>query len=406
LIPNHHEGYISWEMFERIAAMISQNSIGGESPGAARRGSALLVGLLHCRRCGRKLIVTYTGRDHDVLRYVCHRGYLDNGEAKCIAFGGLGVDQAIVREVLEVVQPAAVEAAVEAHQQTHEREDQVLKALECDLEAARYEAGRAQKQYDSADPDNRLVTEELERRWNQALERVRELETRIGEHLDARPTCSPVRLEEFQNLAEDLKAVWDHPQTDNRLRKRVVRTLIEDVVADIDAESGEIILVIHWKGGVHTQLRLPRRRRGQAGSAPEDIVAAVRMLALIGSDDIIASTLNRNNLRTGRGNRWTRQRVTSLRTYHKIPVYCEENQLRDGWMNLTQAARCLGVSPKTLRIAVERGEIKGQHPLAEGAWIFNRRNLETEEAKAVGERARSRNGSPAGPNSKQENLGF
>jgi len=108
LIPGAHEGYIPWEEFEQIQRMVQQNIQGEPQPGATRNGQALLAGLLRCRRCGRKLSVRYTGNGHDVLRYCCIRGWLDNGEPRCIAFGGITVDQAIGREVLRVVQPAAI----------------------------------------------------------------------------------------------------------------------------------------------------------------------------------------------------------------------------------------------------------------------------------------------------------
>ena len=130
----------------------------------------------------------------------------------------------------------------------------------------------------------------------------------------------PCRLEltpapiSFATLADDLRAVWAAPTTDARLKKRIVRTVIREVIADIDAEAGEIVLVIHWMGGVHTELRLPRRRRGQRNSTSPDIIAAVRHLVLIANDDLIAGILNRNKLVTGHGNRWTRERVTALRS--------------------------------------------------------------------------------------------
>jgi hypothetical protein len=123
-------------------------------------------------------------------------------------------------------------------------------------------------------------------------------------------------------LADDLQTVWQAPTTDVRLKKRIVRAVIKEVVADVDAEAGEIILFLHWMGGIHTELRLPRRRRGQRDSTSQDIVTAVRQLVLIANDELIAGILNRNKLTTGRGNRWTRERVTALRSHHKIPVYC------------------------------------------------------------------------------------
>ncbi len=274
LIPGHHEGYIEWEAFQRIQEVISENNLVGDCTGAPRRGLALLNGRLHCRRCGRRMVVHYTGRDHDVLRYACHRGHLDNGEPRCIAFGGIPVDAAITEQLLRVVTPKAMEAAVLASKQEAERQDDVLRALEGDLQAAQYEAARAQKQYDATDPENRLVADELERRWNRALERVQELHFRIDMHRSSHREDPSTTLDEFENLAADLDAVWNDPSTDVRLKKRIVRTLIQDVIADVDAAAGEIILVIHWKGGVHTELRVPRRRRGQAAHTSKGVRSA------------------------------------------------------------------------------------------------------------------------------------
>ena len=125
-----------------------------------------------------------------------------------------------------------------------------------------------------------------------------------------------------------------------RLKKRLLRTLIHEVVVDVDAEAGEVILLIHWQGGVHTELRVPRRRRGQnSAQTPKDLIAAIRVLARICSDDVLASTLNRNGLLTGRGNRWTRERVTALRTHHRIACYDRDRRASEGWMNLTEAAQ-------------------------------------------------------------------
>ena len=261
-----------------------------------QNGPALLAGLLRCRRCGRKLSVRYSGNRDDVLRYACHRGFLDNGQARCIAFGGTSVDEAIAQEVLRVVQPAAVEAAILASEEETRKQDDVLQALRRDLEAARYAAERAQKQYDAADPENRLVADELERRWNQALQRVREVEAsnRAACPSSRRSYAAPTR-EQFEDLATELEAVWSCSETDVRLKKRILRTLIHEIVVDVDADAGEIILTLHWKGGVHTELRLPRRRRGQNSSqTTKEVVDAVRVLARICSDDLIAGVLNRN----------------------------------------------------------------------------------------------------------------
>ena len=217
-----------------------------------------------------------------------------------------------------------------------------------DLEAARYAADRAFRQYDAADPENRFVAGELEARWNRALTKVAACETRIAEHDAAAPSAvlPPVS---FDVLARDFQAVWSAPTTDARLKKRIVRTLIHEAVADIDDGAAEIVLTLHWVGGAHTEHRLPRRRRGQRTSTAADIVEAVRSLALIARDDVIAGVLNRNGLKTGYGNRWTRERVTSLRSSHRIPVFRDTSEGEELWLNLSQAAAVVGVAPRTLR---------------------------------------------------------
>jgi hypothetical protein len=110
-------------------------------------------------------------------------------------------------------------------------------------------------------------------------------------------------------IGADLKTVWAAPSTDARLKKRIVRILIHEVIADIDPEAAEIVLLIHWIGGVHSEIRLPRRRRGQRNRPSADVIAAVRQLVLIATDDVIAGILNRNGLLTGYGIGWTRERV-------------------------------------------------------------------------------------------------
>ena len=207
------------------------------------------------------------------------------------AFGGLRVDDAIEEALLTVVGPGAIAAAaVAAEKEANQRRDQVHEALKRDLEAARYATDRAFRQYDAADPANRLVAGELEARWNKALARVAEVESKIAAHdaAEVAPATDPASL---ATLAADLNTVWNAPSTDARLKKRIVRIVIHEVIADVDSEAAEIVLVVHWIGGVHSEIRLPRRRRGQRNSTSADVIAAVRQLVLIANDDLIAGIL-------------------------------------------------------------------------------------------------------------------
>ena len=221
-----------------------------------------------------------------------------------------------------------------------------------------------------------------------------------------RHAAEPVpAAETFQDLAGDLTRMWDDPATEMSLKKRIVRTLIQEIVADVDAKAHEIVLLIHWQGGLHTELRVPKPRHGQnrLHTAPE-IVEVVRLLARICRDQHITGLLNRHGLRTGRGNRWTLERVVALRSHHQIPVYSPPARQAQGWMNLSEAAALIGVSPKTLRRAAEAGHVEGLHPLPDGPWIFQRTELLQPKVQRLVARAHAHQHLPAGPDPQQLSL--
>jgi DNA invertase Pin-like site-specific DNA recombinase len=416
LLPGRHEEYISLKAFTRIGEMIDKNVQNWRAPGtgAAKRGPSLLAGMLRCRRCGRVLMVTYTGNHSSVLRYACRRGRLDNAEDRCISFGGADVDAAVAREVFRVVQPGALEVAMQSATEESRKDADVLQALLLEVKAARYEAERARKQFDAVDPENRLVADELERRWNQTLQRVQEIEDRLEQQrlVDARRQhlASTAEAASLHDLPVELERVWNAPATDVRLKKRIIRALVEEVVVDVDSTAGEVELVIHWKGGVHTRFCVRRRRTGEnSNHTSKDVVEAVRILARVCTDETIAGVLNRNGLYTGHGNRWTKQLVTSLRSKHSIPVFRLERQQQEGWMKLGEAAGHVGISETSLRSAVEHGDIEALHPLPLGPWIFSREALERPAARLCIERihrAAARTTGPTEPDSMSLTLQF
>lgn len=175
-------------------------------------------------------------------------------------------------------------------------------------------------------------------------------------------------------------------------------------MANLDDDASEIVLLVHWAGGAHTEIRLPKRQRGQRNATPPDIVEAVHQLARIASDAVIAGVLNRNGLATGNGNRWTKERVTALRSYRKIPIFKAEPNDLDPWLNLSSAAKLLGVAPKTLRLAAEAGDIKAEHPLADGPWIFERTELSKPTAQQLNKRVRQNRKYPTVSHPDQQNL--
>ncbi|WP_245319855.1 hypothetical protein [Bradyrhizobium sp. LMTR 3] len=125
---------------------------------------------------------------------------------------------------------------------------------------------------------------------------------------------------------------------------------------------------------------------------------------LIANDDLIAGLLNRNGLKTGNGHRWTRERVTSMRSNYRISVFKPAEDGIEPWLNLSNAAKLLKIAPKTLRLAAEAGEIAAIHPLSDGPWIFARTELLTTAAQSIAERARQNPRYPTGSHPNQQNL--
>src|ERR1035437_5413356 len=382
LIREHHPGYLGWEQYLKNRRLMAQNRVqrAGEAGGAARRGAALLSGLLRCGRCGRKLQVRYSGREGQVARYHC-RGDRQPGSDTCLSLGSLRADAAVVAELLAAVEPAGIAAACQASQQTQQQEQEKRRAVELALEKARYEAQRAQRQFDAAEPENRLVTAELEGRWNQALAQVSALESRLQAlALDPVLAISAEQKQRLGELGRDLKRLWEEPQAPVELKKRLLRTVIEEIVVRAQEEPAEHRLQIHWAGGVHTELRVPRNPRGMHGRmADRSLIELVRELAQVCDDQTIAAVLNRLGFTTGQGNGWRMARVNSFRHTHGI----ERGEGHPGCVTLQGAARRLQVSDSVVERLIRRGVLPARQVVQYAPWVIQEKHLELPAVQAA-----------------------
>ena len=307
LLQDHHQGYIDWQEFERNQKQLAANAYGRKDGAKSGRGGrALLAGLLVCRRCGRRLSVVYTGR-YSTPVYRCDRGNTALGVRRCMMFGGLRVDAAFARELIRAVEPMAIEAAQLAEQRMMERQAEHRRILELELQQARYEASLAERRYAACDPDNRLIAATLETNWETALRRVRDCESRLDATAVTIPTAA---MPDMTALAEDLEAAWKNANVTMRCRQQLVRTLVNEITVDIDEPAREIVLIVHWKGGQHSELRLRKPRSGEhASCTSDDALAVIRAMASRWSDQDIAATLNRTRLPTAQSKSWTAHRV-------------------------------------------------------------------------------------------------
>jgi excisionase family DNA binding protein len=404
LIRDHHDGYISWMEFERNQRLIADNANGKRfmSRGAVRCGEAVLPGLLRCARCGRKLRVRYGGRQAaQSFRYECVGAFNHLAAARCITFGAMRVDRVVAKEVLDRLQPLGVEAALAAIEARSQQKSDKKGQLDMALQQARYEAARAQRQFDSADPENRLVASELERRWNERLVAVRDLEVEV-DRLDAdkAPAFSEADRERLMTLGRDLLRAWNSPGTTAETRKKILRTVISEIVVDVVGDN--LQMVVHWQGGDHTRLTAKKNRAGQTRWATDgDIVDLVRALARQMPDETIAALLNRSGKKTGFGNSWTRGRICSLRKQYSIAIYRDGERAERGEVTIDEAAAALTLSRSTIRRLIVEGALPAIQTCKGAPWLIRSVDLKRQEIRSQAAARRSR--SPP-PDDRQQNL--
>ncbi|MGB7170075.1 MAG: recombinase family protein, partial [Acidobacteriaceae bacterium] len=295
-IPDHHEGYITWEEFMRnqqqIRSNAGWNARMGESQGAARNGPALLAGLLRCARCGRALQVSYTlSKQHGPLpRYWCSGDRGRQMVRSCITFAGTRVDQSVAIEVLEALRPLGVQAALDALDRSQSQTDEKRRSLELAVQKAHYEASRIERQYQAIEPENRLVAAELEKRWNGALTHAADMEQRLVEASAQAPQLTAEQRQQLLALGDDLEQLWDHPQSPVTLKKRILRTVLQEVVVDTTDDPPSVHLKLHWAGGSHTELTVRKNKTGYHNHINSDeVTELIRELALVCPDTAIVS---------------------------------------------------------------------------------------------------------------------
>jgi DNA invertase Pin-like site-specific DNA recombinase len=321
-IEAHHPPYLPWEQFVSNQAQLRQNWSRDGSPGAAREGVALLQGLVVCGICGRTMSVQHhAAREKRSAAYLCQAAYgQEGGDHICQSTTSRPVDAAVVQAFLDAVSPLRLPVAVRVLDQIQQDLTAQRQQRELQLTQARYDARLAQRQYDSTDPDNRLVAAELERRWNEKLERVARLEqahTKAEE--DARWDLTAEERATIATLSQDLPAIWATPTTTNTERKQLLRCAIESVQLDGVTTPGSIEVQIRWRSAVVTRLAVKRAVRGADSlKTPPEAVDRIHELAGSQTYGEIAERLNAAGYRTAFGRGFTSQHVGYICRRHGL----------------------------------------------------------------------------------------
>jgi hypothetical protein len=380
LIKNQFSGYISWEEYEKNQDILLENwkRMGFNSKGPVMKGNSLLAGLLRCKHCGHLLSVTYSGKTGKVPTYTCSGDRTYRGKSYCISFGGMRLDDAVSQEVLRAVEPLAIESSFKAIKEYNNQLCERERLMHLELEEAEYEAERACRQYNKAEPENRLVVSNLESKWDSCLKRVEEIK---GKLLLLAGNIKPLdenEKNELLDLANDLPRLWDSETTTNEMKKRIIRAIIEEIMVDVDKQRSMIILNIHYKGGVHTELEVKKNRTGVHGKTTDKkIVELVRELAAYASDYKITEVLNRLGFKTGKGNKWTSSRVKFLRNYNKISQFQENNP--ENPLTLDEASKKLGICSVSVKKLIQYQIISARQVCAYAPWVIPKQELEKKE---------------------------
>jgi hypothetical protein len=219
------------------------------------------------------------------------------------------------------------------------------------------------------------VAAQLETRWESAIQRVIEIEARLEES-DVIDECrAPIDRDLLFALADDLPSVWNSPVADSRIKQRIARILINEIIADVDAATNEVVLIIHWVGGRHSERRVVKNKTGQNNRWTDpDVVKVMRRMAGNWSDRNIALTLNRMGMKTGTGLTWNDSRVRSIRHRLGLPTY-DASKADDNSISLAKAAIHLGVSTTAVRGLIDRKILLARQVAPGAPWEISRASL-------------------------------
>jgi hypothetical protein len=383
-IKDHHEGYISWEEFQRNRERMHRNSMkfcSDPTVAAVRSGHGLLAGLLRCGHCGRKLQVRYWGKSGTTPRYFCNGAY-DSGGDYCISFGGEKVDTRFGEEILGAISELGVDAGLSAIKEFDGQQDARCNALALELKQLEYEASRAFDQYDQVDPKNRLVAEELESRWNAKMLQVNMAKEALVSMQSARQSVTQEDEKTIRNLGRNFSRVWNSENCPMELKKKIAHTIIEEITVKTSEDFQTLHFVIYWKGGCHTEFNSPKPRSAAHMKTSMEALEIIRKMALNYGDYQIAAVLNKSGLRTGKEKRWNQTNVATARRNYSIAGQKIAIE-RPNVLTLSQAAKYCNVSQHTIQRLVNSGLLPNGQVVPNAPWELMKADIDSPKIKAT-----------------------
>jgi len=384
-IDNAHPAYISWETYMDNQDKLRRNRSNPASAGAPRQGCALLVGILLCGRCGRRMSphydkATVASRGSRWL-YTCY-AQSSSGNNVCWSVAGGRIDEAIEGLFLDTMVPSEIELSLAVEHEAGQQAESLARAWRTRLEQVRYEARLAERRYKAVDPEHRVVARTLENEWEQRLHDVADVERQYDETRNRQKVELTVEDRKcIRELARDLPAVWKSPSTSIADRKAMLQLAIEAIALHpVEVPERGTRVHVQWHGAATSELLIPRPRAREAHATPSQSLDELRRLAAKGlHDEEIAVELNRLGLRTGFGNPWNLDGVRQARSRLRIPRVAPDRPRRpslpardaEGRYSVPAAAAKFDVSHAVVYRWVKRGHvpaIRADHGLHRNAY--------------------------------------
>ena len=210
---------------------------------------------------------------------------------------------------------------------------------------------------------------ELEKRWEKALDQVRQCEQTL-----ATSTCTQSHLTKedkasLLTLGKDIASLWYSETTSITLKKHIIRTLIEEIIADV--EEDKIKLILHWQGGCHTLLTVKKNKKGHHRFVTStETTKLIEQLARYLSDTDIASLLTRLGKKTGRGLSWTVSRVCAFGNDHHIPAYKKNEHHQRGELLVAEVCEKLSLPNHTVIRLIKCERLPAKQVCKGAPWVI------------------------------------
>jgi hypothetical protein len=360
-LRDKYPAYISWGVFEKIETMLRDNHAEykrNQTRGVPREGKALLQGIAYCGECGHKLCVEYK---HGT-QYLCNFFKLQAAESLCQRLPADALDDQVVRWFFEALSVAEIDLSACVLADGDRARERVLAARRQEVERLQYQARLADRQFQRSDPDNRLVTAELERRWEESLRACQEAEERLREE-EAHAPCLAIPadlLEQLKDFGPQLPDFWEQKLLKSSQKKALLRTLVEKVVLHRVATDTVRVRVV-WRGGLDTtaDVRVPVSSFARLSDGKE-MQETVFHLARDGhTDEQIATVLNANGHRAPYGGQITTATVKKLRYANRVLRFPNKSRPRHkaGYLTISELAEKLNVGSRRIYRLVLDGTI-------------------------------------------------